>query len=194
MLGLVFGGVLFAAEAPSPELLRKALDPNPALSTYVADASLSATLHSVLPVRKTLKGTAYYRKPKRKIVFDNVPPEFKQFSTLAATMPTYDQVQREYKTSPASDDGSSSTFTLLPISDDGRVSSLILRVGDSSHLLEQATWHYKGSNTLSVRPTYEKNGDFELLSSVAVVARFTGYSADGTLQFSNYRLNAAVTL
>ena len=181
-----------AAATPSPNLLRQALDPNPALSTYTATVTLSAVLHAVVAVRKTLHGTAYYRKPERTIVFADAPRALKRFSALAATTPAYEQILRDYRTAPLGDDGATSSYALTPVKRDGRVQTLTVRVADDSHLIRQATWLYNGGETLSLTPAYTASAGFQLLSSVTISARFPGYDVDGTLQFSDYRLNVPV--
>lgn len=162
--------------------------------TYTASASLSAHLHGPIPIRKTLTGTAYYRKPVRKIVFDNVPAPLRRFSELASTMPTYAQVSHDYAVTPQADDGTTSSYALFPTKQDGRVRELDVQVSDSSHLLEEIVWKYKTGESLSFTATYESSGPFELLSSVTIAAHYTAYNVDGTLRFSNYKLGVAVTL
>jgi hypothetical protein len=182
-----------AAEDASVQMLRKALDPNPTLVTYTASASLTVTLHVLVPVSTTLTGTAYYHKPVRKIDFDDIPPALKQFSELVATTPTYEQVLRDYRMSPAVEEGTTSTYALIPRRN-GRVKSLKIRIGVETGLIEQTVWTYKDGQTLSVSPTYANVGAFRLPATVAIAAHFPGYNADGVLRFSNYHLGAAVTL
>lgn len=80
----------------SPRLLARAANPNPKLSSYVAAANLSAALHAPVPVHKRFNGTAYYLKPKRKIVFENVSGPLSRFKGLASTTPTYEELPSEY--------------------------------------------------------------------------------------------------
>lgn len=179
--------------APSLQLLQHALDPNPTLQSYTASATLAVILHAPLPVRKTLHGTVYYRKPTRKVVFSNVPPALRSFSEFAASMPAYDEFVREYRITPDSDDGKSSTYLLLP-NRQGRVVALNVRVGDESELIEEMLWTYVSNERLSVHPTYAKSDGFELLSSAAISAHFTGYNVDGTIGFSDYKLEVPVPI
>ena len=192
-LSLCMMSAAHSESAPSLQLLQHALDPNPMLQTYTASATLAVILHGPIPVRKTLHGTVYYHKPTRRVVFSNVPPALRSFSELAASMPAYDQVVREYSITPDSDDGKSSTYVLLP-NRRGRVVALNVRVGDESELIEELLWTYVSNETLSVHPTYAKSDDLELLSSAAISAHFTGYNVDGTIGFSDYKLEVPVTI
>jgi hypothetical protein len=114
------------APTPSPDLLRRALDPNPTLQTYSAKATLNAVLHVLVPIRKTIDGTAYYRKPVRKIIFTDAPSQLKQFSQLTASTPSWEQVQHQYKATPLTNDGTTSTYQLVPTDSAARVQSVTI--------------------------------------------------------------------
>jgi len=151
-------------------------------------------VHVGVPVSKTLNGTAYYKRPVRKIVFNDVPSYLKSFSDLTSTTPTYDQLLTEYSATPLTDDGNVSTFSLTPTKEDARVKSLNIVVYDSTHLVEQVFFSYKSGETLAFVPAYMASGTYQLLSHVTIAAHFTSYHVDGTLTFSNYQLGVPVTL
>ena len=77
-----------AAQTASMDLLRRAADPNPTLTSYTASAQLSAILHALVPIRKNISGTVYYLKPRRKIEFQNVSGALARFKDLASSTPT----------------------------------------------------------------------------------------------------------
>ncbi len=181
-----------AAQTASPELLRRALDPNPTLRSYVASATLSVELHAAVPVRKTFQGTAYYRRPAHKIVFENVPWPWTRFKALASMASTYAEVTSDYAITPLVDDGNTSTYALASRKRGGRVKSLTVTVGDRQALIVRAVWVYTGGGTLSFAQTYLGVGVCRVLSTSNISARFPQYSVDGTLQLSNYRLDARV--
>lgn len=103
-----------APRAASMDLLARATDPNPTLDSYTATAQLSALMHAVVPIHKTFPGTVYYLRPHRKIEFQGVPGPLSQFRDLASTTPTYEQAMQQYAITPLTDDGTLSTYSLVP--------------------------------------------------------------------------------
>jgi hypothetical protein len=182
-----------SAQTASLDLLKRAADPNPTLQSYTASAQLSATLHVVIPDHKTFTGTAYYLKPRRKIEFQNVTGALSRFKDLAATTPTYDEAVAEYTITPMTDDGSISSYSLVPKKQGSRVKSLTVTVNDSTALVTHAEWLYTNGGKLDFTPTYTSVGTYRLPAKTDVSARFPGYSVDGTLTFSNYKPNASVS-
>jgi|SRR5271165_4288085 len=193
-----FASALFAIplvalnQTPAPNLLQVATDPNPALHSYIASASLSAELRAAVPVHKTFTGSAYYLSPNEKIVFDNVSGPLSKFSQLTTVIPTYGELKAGYTISPIADDGRSSTYLLVPSTPGRRVKDVTLSVDDRAALVVRAVWTYTNGGRLTFDQTYASVGGFQLPVSEIITARFPGYSVDGTLQLSNYRLNAPV--
>lgn len=182
-----------SAQTASLELLRRAADPNPTLQSYTASAELSATLHVIIPDHKTFSGTVYYLKPKRKIEFQDVSGPLSRFKALAASAPTYDQAVAQYTITPLQDNGTRSTYSLVPKNPGSRVKSLTVSVSDSSALVSHAQWLYTNGGKLDFDDTYANIGAFRLPVKANIAARFPGYSVDGTLAFSNYKPNASVS-
>jgi len=190
----LFAPGVCAAVPPSDQLLAKALDPNPALLTYRASATLVAKLHALVPVQKTLHGTVTYRKPLRKIVFNDVPGPLKQFTDLIEATPTYEELKQSYRFLPNRDDGDTTTYTLFPLAPDRRVRTISIRVSDTEQLVKEAVWTYNDGSQLTIRPRYEPQGSFRLLAAIEIEARFPEYKVDGTLRFSDYQLGVPVDL
>lgn len=182
-----------SAPAPSLDLLKRAVNPNPTLQSYTASAQLSATLHVIIPDHKTFSGTVYYLKPKRKIEFQNVSGALSRFKDLAASTPTYDEAVAEYTITPTTDDGSTSTYSLVPKKQGSRVKSLTVSVNDSTALVSHAEWLYTNGGKLDFTPTFTTVGTYHLPAKTDIAARFPDYSVDGTLTFSNYKPNASVS-
>ena len=181
------------AQTASPDLLRRAINPNPTLASYTASAQLSATLHVVIPVHETYGGTVYYLRPKRKIEFQNVSGALSRFKDLASTTPTYDEAMGEYTITPLSDNGGVSTYSLVPKKPGSHVKGVTLTVNDATALVSRAAWAYTNGGTLSFNQTYLNVGTFRLPAKADTSARFPGYSVDGTITFGNYRSNASVS-
>ncbi|MFY9738191.1 MAG: hypothetical protein WAK11_03975 [Candidatus Cybelea sp.] len=177
---------------PSLHLLARATNPNPTLSSYTASARLSALLHAIVPIHETFSGTVYYLRPNRKIVFQRVPGALSRFRDLASTTPTYEQATQLYVITPLTDNGTVSTYSLVPRKTGERVKNLVISIGDASALLTQAQWNYTNGGTLTFGQTYLNVGSYRLPAAATISARFPGYRVDGTLTFTNYRPNAAV--
>ncbi len=181
-----------SGQTASLDLLARATNPNPTLNSYTASAQLSAAMHAVIGVHETFNGSVYYLRPNRKIEFQKVPGPLARFKDLASASPTYDQAMQEYAITPLRDNGTASTYSLVPKKAGSRVKSVVVTIGDQSALLTGAQWSYTNGGTLSVAQTYETVGIYHLPSKDTISARFPGYSVDGTLTFSNYQPNAAV--
>jgi hypothetical protein len=180
------------AQTASLELLRRAVNPNPTLASYTASAQLSATLHVLIPDHKVYSGTVYYLKPRRKIEFQNVSGPLSRFKDLATTTPSYDEAVAQYTIAPLTDNGTVSTYSLVPKNDGSRVKSVTLAINDASAVVSHAEWLYSNGGKLDVDQTYTAVGSYRLPAKADVAARFPGYSVDGTLTFTNYRPNASV--
>lgn len=182
-----------AAQTASMDLLRRAADPNPTLTSYTASAQLSATLHALVPIHKNVSGSVYYLKPRRKIEFQGVSGPLARFKDLASSTPTYDEAMAQYAITPLTDDGTISTYSLVPKNTDSRVKNVTVTVDDRSALVTHARWAYTNGGSLSFDQVYANVGIFHLPSKATIAARFPGYSVDGTLTFANYNPNAAVS-
>jgi hypothetical protein len=181
------------AQTASMDLLRRATNPNPTLNSYTATAQLSAILHVAIPIHKSFTGTVYYLRPKRKIAFQNVSGSLSKFQNLVSSTPTYDQAVAEYTITPLTDNGTASTYSLVPKSTGSRVKSVTVSVNDQSALLTHAQWAYTNGGSLSFDQAYSNVGSYRLASTANIAARFPGYSVDGTITFSNYKPNAPVS-
>jgi len=184
--------LLAAVLAASLDLLRSAVDPNPTLQSYTASATLSAVLHAIVPVRERFNGTAYYLKPKRKIVFNNVPGPLASFRTLASTTPTYDEAIAEYTITPLTDDGRLSSYSLVPKKTGARVTKLVVTVDDQRALITRAVWSYTNGGKLSFNQAYETTGSYRLATTIDVSARFPEYRVDGTIRLSDFKTNVDI--
>ena len=184
-------GAAFAAPA-SMELLARAADPNPNLRSYTATADLAATLHGPIPLHKSFHGIAYYLKPQRKIVFENVSGPLSRFRELTATTPSYEELLSTYAVTPLEDDGVDSVYLLAPKKAGARVSSITVTVNDSTALVSRILWKYTNGGVLSTEQTYATMQPFHVISTETISAHFPGYNVDGTLRFSDFQLNAAI--
>jgi hypothetical protein len=192
LMAFLFAVPASAAQTASLDLLRRAINPNPTLNSYTGSAHLDATLHVVIPVHKSFNGTVYYLRPKRKIAFQNVSGELSKFKDLVSATPSWDAAEEQYTITPLTDDGTVSTYSLVPKKTGGRVKSVTVTVNDSSALIERAAWTYT-DGSLTFDQTYMSVGTYRLPSKADIAARFPGYSVDGTMTFGGYQPNASVS-
>jgi hypothetical protein len=181
------------AQMASIDLLRRAANPNPALQSYTASAELSATLHALVPVHKTFKGTVYYLKPRRKIEFQNVSGALSRFKDLASSTPSYEELTTDYTVTPLGDTGALSTYSLVPKKTGSRVEKVTVTVDDALALVRHVQWLYAGGGKLELDQSYAIVGTFQLPAKADIAARFPDYSVDGTISFSGYKPNAPVS-
>ncbi len=99
----------------------------------------------------------------------------------------------QYTITPGADNGSVSTYTLVPKKQGSRVKSITLTVNDASALVSRAQWAYTNGGSMSFDQTYLNAGTYRLPAKANISARFPGYSVDGTLTFTNYHPNAPVS-
>ncbi|HTZ56018.1 MAG TPA: hypothetical protein VMB20_13235 [Candidatus Acidoferrum sp.] len=189
---MLAAGTARAQQTASMDLLRRATDPNPALNSYTGTAHLSATLHILVPLHKEYDGNVYYLRPERKIEFKNVAGSLSKFKDLVTSTPSYDDAMTQYTITPQSDDGTHSSYLLVPKKPGSRVKSLTVRVNDQSTLIERAQWAYTNGGTLRFDETYTTVATFHLPAAANIAARFPDYSVDGTITFANYVPNAPV--
>ncbi|MGB6984403.1 MAG: hypothetical protein WBD74_00360 [Candidatus Aquilonibacter sp.] len=190
---LASAGIVSAQQTASLDLLRRATNPNPGLNSYTGTAHLSATLHILAPIHKEYDGKVYYLRPKRKIEFENVSGALSKFKELMQSTPSYDEAAAQYTITPQSDDGTHSSYLLVPKNTGSRVKSLTVRVNDQSAMIDQAQWAYNNGGTLTFAETYDDVGTYHLPSAANIAARFPDYSVDGTITFAGYVPNAPVS-
>lgn len=182
-----------AQQTASMDLLKRATNPNPGLTSYTGTAHLSATLHIVAPIHKEYDGKVYYLRPKRKIEFQNVTGALSKFKDLMSSTPSYDDAVTQYTITPQGDDGSESSYLMVPKNSGSRVKSVTVRVADQSAVIDRAQWAYNNGGTLTFEETYNAVGTYQLPATANIAARFPGYSVDGTITFANYVPNAPVS-
>jgi hypothetical protein len=181
-----------SGSSPALDLLKSAIDPNPRLQTYTAAATLSASLHGAVPVQKTFKGTAYYSRPQTKIVFENLSGPYSRFKELTTTTPSFEEATADYDIAPRVDDGTLSTYVLVPSKPGRRVKSLTLTVDDRTALIARAAWTYTDGGRLSFEPHYSTVGSYKVVTNESIAARFPAYSVDGTLHLSGYQFDVRI--
>jgi hypothetical protein len=178
---------LLIAQVVPNDTLSAAMDPNPRLQSYTATASLEVHLHAIIMISRHFQGTATYIRPKGTVTFDSVPRNLQNLKTLGTTSPTLDQAIALYTIALNSDDGVHAVYSFVPRDAGSRVSSLTATINDCDKLITQVAWKYRTGGTLSIQETYATVGGYHLPTTIQIVARFPGYSVDGTVLLTDYR-------
>lgn len=177
---------ILVAQSPNMDMLRSAMDPNPALQSYAATATLSVHLRFP-PISRRFNGVASFLRPNGTVTFDRVPRAVNALRTLTTTTPTFDEASELNTISAVSDDGARATYSLVPNDVTSRVRSQTLIVDDQDGLISRSIWAYRAGGTLTVDETYTTFGIFHLPMAIQISARFPTYSVDGTVVLTNYR-------
>ena len=185
LLALI-AALTISASPPNTDLLQSALDPNPALKAYTAAAQLNVTLHAGLPVHKVFTGTMYYNRPTQHLVLDNASGALSKYKDMRMTLPSKDEVFREYTLTSTNDDGTASQFVFAPKAANSRVKSVTVSVLDGTRLIHDVRWAYTNGSSLVLAPAFQKVSDYNLAPHEDIAARFPGYSVDATLNLTNY--------
>ena len=186
---LLWALLIGAAPATNTALLESALDPNPSLAGYTAVAKLDVTLHAGLPVHKTFNGTMYYNRPTQRLVLNDASGELSKYKDMRMTLPSKEELFREYTLTSTNDDGAATHFVLAPKAQGSRVQSVTVSVDDGTRLIHDVHWAYTNGSSLVIAPTFEKLNGYSLPAHEDVAARFPGYSVDATLGLSNFNFS-----
>lgn len=182
-----------AAPAAGNPALRKLIALDAGLRSYTAAVHADVTMHTFPYLSPSLDGMYYHKEPnKDKIVFTSgLPLMAQQFSQIYPRLESPSHWNDVYVISLVKDDGTVSTFKLVPRKA-GRVDHIDATVDDRSGELDGMRWNYQGGGYASLEQRYRKVGGYDL------VARQTGhfedphYNADVTSTFSDFKINAAI--
>jgi hypothetical protein len=172
--------------------LLAALNPNPALRSYVAVASLRLDIHLIATIHRSFSGTAYYLKPRRKIIFDSVSGPLAKFRELETTLPSPEEVTTQYVLQSTIDEGGMTTFVLAPAQPGRRVLRVTVVIENKTGLIQTAIWDYEGGGQVTTVVRYISQQSFHLAQTEDISAKFPAYHVDGHLSFSNFQIDVPV--
>lgn len=166
---------------------------NAAVKTMSAVVHLDVALKSFPFIKHSLDGNYYYKQPdKQAVVFDTVPVLAKEFRKVYPKIEPPAMWTSIYTFGVESEDGTSTTFRLVPIKN-GRVEHLDVKVDDASATITNYTWTYKDGGSVAVDQTVTNlSGAYVVTSQVGRVD-LPSYKAETTAEYTNYKLNVALT-
>jgi outer membrane lipoprotein-sorting protein len=178
--------------AQNDGLYKRMVALNASLRSYTADVHLEVALKTFPYISPALDGAVYYKKPdKQAVVFDTVPALASQFKKVYPRVDPPSQWMMLYSVAVLGDDGSSSTFRLVP-KKNGRVDHLDVKVDDSTATIREYTWTYKDGGSVSFDQSFTSIAGNYLPDKQTGHVDLPSYKADVTSAFSNYKLNVAV--
>ena len=179
--------------AASSDLLGRMAAVNPDLHAYTATMHATVALKTFPFLSAELVATLYHKEPdKTKIVFSSgVPAVAQQFDKLYAHVDSPSQWQAKYDVTVAGDDGTVTTFRLVPRKA-GNVDHIDAKVGDASATVQWMRWNYVNGGYAEMTDHYQRvKGNLLPVSQTGHVQE-PGYTADITSTIDNYTINPAL--
>ena len=163
------------------------------INSLVADIEVHTHMRSFPPASFTFHGHSYFKAPdKQAVVFDDVPGLMRG---LVKDSPSIAPVQvwpQRYEVT-FSDDGTNTTFHLVPKGGQAAIASADVEVTDATGLVTRYTFINQNGSKVTTEQTYERIGPHRVVVSQIGQARGHGYDAAVTTRFWNYRFNVPVS-
>jgi hypothetical protein len=194
VLGLTLGTALADGSLRSNPVYEKLLRWNTGFETLIADIAVRTHLRSFPFVSFTFHGHLYFKAPgKQAVVFDDVPGLMRGLvkdSPMIEPSPVWPE---RYDATVAGDDGTTTTFHLVPKDSQSQVASADVEIADATGFVTRYTFTKKNGSAVTTDQTYEQIGAREVVASQVGHARGRGYNAEITTSLSNYRFNVPVS-
>ena len=175
------------------DLLARMASLNPNLHAYTATMRADVTLKTFPFLSTTLTGTWYHKEPdKDKVVFTGgVPMMGSQFDKLYAHIVSPARWKDVYDVSVVSDDGTTTTFKLVPHKH-GNVVNVDARANDADATVRYMRWNYANGGYAEMHDRYGQIGGNLLVTSQTGHVEEPGYTADITSTIDNYTINPSL--
>jgi outer membrane lipoprotein-sorting protein len=196
---LAFAALTFAllarpcGAAAADDLIARMAALNPSLHTYTATMHAHVTLKTCPFLATDLVGTLYHQEPgSTKVVFTGgVPMMAEQFDKLFAHVPSPAQWRDEFTVDVQSDDGSTTTYKLVPRKK-GNVERIEVKVDDKAATVTSMRWIYANGGYAEMSNRYGAVEGATLVTSQTGHVEEPGYTADITSTLDNYKLNPSL--
>jgi len=181
------------AAAPAGDLLDRMAALNPGLHAYTATLHAHVALRTFPFLGADLVGTVYHKDPGHtKVVFTSgVPMAADQFDKLEANVPSPSQWRDLYAVEVVSDDGTTTTYKLVPHKQ-GNVESIAARADDRNATVLSMRWNYRNGGYAEMENRYGTIGGNALVTSQSGHVQEPGYAADITATLDNYAINPSI--
>ncbi|MFY9779087.1 MAG: hypothetical protein WAJ85_01080 [Candidatus Baltobacteraceae bacterium] len=160
----------------------------------VADIEVRTSMRSFPPASFTFHGHSYFKAPdKQAVVFDDVPGLMRGLVKDSPSIEPVPLWPERYDATVVGDDGTTTTFHLVPKDSQSQLASADVEVADATGLVTRYTFNNANGSSVTTEQTYERIGSHEVVASQVGHARGHGYNAEVTTVFSNYRFNVPVS-
>ena len=187
---LVLLAILAGPAAAAPDLLARMSAVNPNLHAFTATMHANVVMKSFPYLSASLTGTYYHKEPdKTKVVFTGgVPLIASQFDKLYAHIESPSQWQSVYNVAISSDDGTITTFRLVPRKH-GNVDYIDAKVDDKTATVTSMRWTYANGGYAEMSDRYGTVDGNTVVTSQTGHVEEPGYVADITSTIDHYAIN-----
>ena len=193
LLALTALGLAPIRTSAAGDLLGRMATLNPTLRTFTATMHADVTLKTFPFLNVHLTGTYYHKEPDRnKVVFTSgVPMVAQQFDKLYAHIESPSRWSEVYAVTVVSDDGTSTTFRLVPRKR-GNVDHIDAVADDRSATVRSMRWNDDNGGYAEMSNRYGTvDGNVVVLSQTGHVQE-PGYTADISSRLDNYTMNVPI--
>jgi outer membrane lipoprotein-sorting protein len=183
-----------AAAMASDGLLARMAALNPNLHSYTATLDADVTLRTFPFLSAQLKGTVYHKEPGMdKVVFSSgLPMMAQQFDKLFAHIVSPAQWADVYTVTVVSDDGTTTTFKLVPRKK-GNVDSIDAKADDKAATVQFLRWNYANGGYAELHQRFGAVSGNTLPVGMTGHVEEPGYTADITSTLDKYTINPPIS-
>lgn len=188
-LAALLGLVPLLGAAPS-DLVGRAGALADDVKAYTASVHADVALHTFPYLSPSLDGTYYHKVPnKNKVIFTNgLPFIAKQFSKVYPEVPSPSQWRELYDITVESDDGTATTFDLVP-KKHSRIDHIDAKVDDKTAEVLSMRWNYNDGGYALLNQEYGDIQGHELVVAQSGHFDTPHYNADMKSTFRGFKVN-----
>jgi hypothetical protein len=189
------GAAPLHAQDETAALLAKLNGADPDLQTYRADVAFDVGLKSFPYLRKSLHGSAYFKRPSRlEIVLSDLPAFARSFSNLYVGLGTPGDWEKKFTIACAveqADGRAVSYLVLTPRKADRRLREVDVYVDNDAGLPARIVWRYRDGR-IEMRQRFGLVDGHALVVAQDADIRLPPFHAYVNARISNYALNVDV--
>ena len=183
------------ADDPTADLLAKLAGADPDLRSYKAHVAFDVGLHTFPFVRKTLHGSAYFKRPARmELVFEDLPPIARAFSNVYVGLGTPGEWATKFSIASSHErDGDRDVryLVLTPRAENHRLREVDVFVDEVAALPQRIVWHYRDGR-IDMHQRFARVEGHDLVVAQDADIRLPAMHAYVNARITNYALNVDV--
>jgi hypothetical protein len=182
-----------AAGLAADDLLARMTALNPGLHSYTATLHAHVALKTFPFIGADLVGTLYHKEPgsTKVVITSGMPMMAEQFDKLMAHIPSPSEWREKYTVDVVSDDGTTTTFNLVPIKK-GNVANIRAKVDDKAATIASLRWNYDNGGYAEMTNHYGSEQGNTVVTSQTGHVQEPGYTADISSTLDNYKINPSI--